>query len=91
MKNKDKDVVRLQHILEAIELTKKFTEEVNIEEFEDNLMMQSAVIRQFEIIGEASANISSQLKQHNPDVEWITIKGFRNLLIHEYFRVDILE
>lgn len=54
-------------------------------------MRQSAVIRQFEIIGEASANISDELKKCEPDVEWNTIKGFRNLLVHEYFRVDVTE
>jgi len=53
--------------------------------------MQSAIIRQFEIIGEASANISLDMKDSNPDIEWGTIKGFRNVLVHEYFRVDVGE
>jgi uncharacterized protein with HEPN domain len=39
------------------------------DEFKDDLMRQSAVIRQFEIIGEASANISDELKNHKPDIE----------------------
>lgn len=44
------------------------------------MMIRSAVIRQFEIIGEASTNVSEELKKKNPDIEWATIKGFRNLL-----------
>ncbi len=91
MKNQDKGVVRLKHILEAIELIENFTQEMSFDEFSDDLMRQSAVIRQFEIIGEASANLSEELKRSNPNIEWATIKGFRNLLVHEYFRVDVLE
>lgn len=91
MKNKDKDLVRLKHILEAIGLIESFTKEISFDEFSDDLMRQSAVIRQFEIIGEASANLSEELKGSNPNIEWATIKGFRNLLVHEYFRVDVLE
>ncbi len=91
MKNQDKDVVRLKHILKAIELIESFTEEINLDEFEGNLMVQSAVIRQFEIIGEASANLSDELKNRKSNIEWATIKGFRNLLVHEYFRVDVSE
>lgn len=88
MKNKDKDKVRLLHILEAIELIEDFSSGKNFEVFSDDKMMQSAVIRQFEIIGEATANLSDYLKENYPDVEWDIIKGFRNLLIHEYFRID---
>lgn len=54
-------------------------------------MMQNAIIRQFEVIGEAVANISLDMKENNPDIEWSTIKGFRNLLVHEYFRVYVGE
>jgi len=49
----------------------------------------SAVIREFEIIGEAAGNLPDKLKRGRPDVEWRDIKDFRNLLIHEYFGVDL--
>lgn len=54
-------------------------------------MMQSAIIRQFEIIGEAASKISEELKKNSSDIEWVTIKDFRNLFAHEYFRVDVAE
>jgi uncharacterized protein with HEPN domain len=52
-------------------------------------MRYSAVIREFEIIGEAVGKLSATLKQACPEVPWQDIKDFRNLLIHEYFGVDL--
>lgn len=91
MKNEEKDLVRIQHIVKAIGLIEKFSRNVSFDQFANDLMMQSAIIRQFEIIGEASANLSDEFKESYPAIEWRTIKGFRNLLIHEYFRVDLAE
>lgn len=88
MKNKKQDLVRLKHISKAINLVEKFCDEINIEEFAEDEMIQSAVIRQFEIIGEASTNISKDLKSKHPEVKWRDIKGFRNVLVHGYFRID---
>ncbi len=49
----------------------------------------SAVIREFEIIGEAVGKLPDNLKQRHPDIEWQDIKDFRNLLTHEYFGIDL--
>jgi len=49
----------------------------------------SAVIREFEIIGEAVGKLPDEIKQKHPDVEWQNIKDFRNILSHEYFGVDL--
>lgn len=51
-------------------------------------MLQSAVIRKFEIIGEAATSISDETKSLSTTIPWHKIKGLRNILIHEYFRVD---
>lgn len=91
MKREERDVVRVKHIYEAILLIKKFTKELNQNDFYQSEMIQSAVIRQFEIIGEAASNVSNKTQQRFPEVEWRVIKDFRNLLIHEYFRVDASE
>jgi uncharacterized protein with HEPN domain len=91
MKSREKDLVRLEHMREAIVLIEDFSEGADYEKLSNDLMMQSAIIRQFEIIGEAAANVSYALKESYPNVEWTTIKDFRNLLIHEYFRVDVGE
>ena len=52
-------------------------------------MRYSAVIREFEIIGEAVAKLPEEVKQKYTAVAWRDIKDFRNLLIHEYFGVDL--
>ena len=53
-------------------------------------MRQSAVIREFEIIGEAVGKLPDALKRDASGVAWQDIKDFRNLLIHEYFGVDLV-
>jgi len=88
MKKNEKDFVRIRHIEQAIQLIEEFVKGVPAGEFLKDLLRQSAVIRQLEIIGEAASNISEVIKKECPDIEWDKIKGFRNLVVHEYFRVD---
>ena len=52
-------------------------------------MLYSAVIREFEIIGEAVGKLEDRIKEDYPHIAWQDIKDFRNLLIHEYFGVDL--
>ena len=83
----DKDKVFLEHILEAIEEIFVFVQG-DKEVVYNDAKTKKAVSRDFEIIGEASGNISDEIKQKNPNVPWREIKDFRNVLIHEYFDVD---
>jgi len=62
---------------------------MSFENFSQDRKTFSAVIREFEIIGEAVAKIPENIKQKYQNVEWQDIKDFRNLLIHEYFGVDL--
>ncbi|MCX6350782.1 MAG: DUF86 domain-containing protein [Bacteroidetes bacterium] len=87
----ERDKVRLLHILLAINTINSFVEGITIVQFQDDLLRQSGVTRQLEIIGEAVANISEELKMKYPKVNWREIKDFKNLLIHKYFRVDSME
>ena len=57
--------------------------------FVQDRMRYSAVIREFEIIGEAVGKLPMALKDDYPDIPWHDIKDFRNLLAHEYFGVDL--
>jgi len=54
-------------------------------------MIQDAVIRNFEIIGEATKRLSQDFRQAYPNIQWQRIAGFRDVLIHDYLRVDLDE
>lgn len=89
MKKKIADEVRLRHILDAINDIEDFIGDKKFEEFLSDRMLQSACIHQLEIIGEASNHFSEQFFDKYDSIEWSEIVGLRNLLIHEYFGVDI--
>ena len=89
MQGNQKDILRLKHILDSISEIEKYTLNINFDEFSNNSMMIDASIRHLEIIGEASNHLSKEIIATYQTVEWKQIIGFRNLLIHEYFGVDI--
>ncbi|MBC7448965.1 MAG: DUF86 domain-containing protein [Hymenobacteraceae bacterium] len=87
----ERDWVRVQHMLEAIGRIESLLHDSSLETFLTDDLRQSAAIRQFEIIGEAAAVISADTVSAFPAVPWRQLKAFRNLLVHEYFRVDAVE
>ena len=83
-----RDDAYLLDILIAARQALKFVKGVKKSEFEDNDLLQSAVMRPLEIIGEAASKISSKMRKANPQIPWNEMVGMRNRLIHEYFRVN---
>lgn len=77
-----------KHILDGIVQIEQYTQNVSKEEFLNNFMIQDAVVRNLEIIGEASRNINPEIKERFPDIPWRDIIAMRNKLVHEYFSVD---
>lgn len=59
------------------------------EDFITDKKTHSAVLRSFQIIGEAANNLDEDFIESNPDVEWQKVIGMRNFIIHEYFGVDL--
>lgn len=84
-----RDKAYLEHVSTAISDVEMFVEGVTEKEFFENREKQYAVLRAFEIIGEATKNLSSELKKCNPEVDWKSIVGMRDKLIHAYFGVNL--
>jgi uncharacterized protein with HEPN domain len=82
------DFVYIDHILVCIRKILDYTREVSPAEFERNELIQDAVIRNIEIIGEASKKVSKDLKSVYPEIPWREISGMRDKLIHDYMGVD---
>lgn len=82
--------VFLEHIIESIQLIEEYAKPLTVEEFQKNKAMQDAIIRRLEIIGEAVKNVPTSFKAHHPNIPWKQMAGMRDILIHEYFDVDLL-
>jgi uncharacterized protein with HEPN domain len=81
--------ILLEEILEAIDLLQRYTDGLTYEAFAANVEKQDAVIRRLEIIGEAVKGLPEELRAAYPDTPWSEIAGARDIMIHEYFRVDL--
>jgi uncharacterized protein with HEPN domain len=79
----------LDDILEAIDRINEYVRGMDDEAFGSDRKTQDAVVRNLEVIGEASRNLSDELKALSDDIEWSKIIAFRNILVHEYFGVSI--
>ena len=83
------DKARLQHILFAINEIEKYTNGLAIEDFLDDSKTYYATIKQLEIIGEASNHLDPVLLKENEQFPWKAIRGFRNVMVHEYFTIKL--
>ena len=82
------DSLLLQDMIDAAEKIYLYTDGFSFEKFCADGKTCDAVIRNFEIIGEAANRVSENLKEQFPHIEWHKIRGFRNRIVHDYIDID---
>ena len=82
--------VYLEDILESIARIEEYTTGYDEPRFMRTAQIQDAVLRRLEVIGEAVKNVPQSLRDRYPQIPWKTIAGLRDVLIHQYFGVNLL-
>lgn len=80
--------IYIEHIYESALYIQEYTAGLTYNEFINDRKTVDAVIRNFEIIGEAGASIPSEIRQIYSEIPWKRLVGFRNILIHQYMGID---
>ena len=78
----------IEDILESGAKIIEYTEGLNFDQFASDSKTIDAVVRNFEIIGEAANRLPLEFKEHNSQIDWHRIRGFRNRIVHHYFGID---
>jgi uncharacterized protein with HEPN domain len=84
------DLAYIDHILDCIRKINEFSSGLSLKDFKTNELAQDAIIRNIEIIGEASKKISKDTKKAYYKIPWKEIAGMRDKLIHDYLGVDVV-
>ena len=82
------DKLYLIHILECLKRIEQYTFDGK-ESFFNDTKCQDAVLRNLQTMAESTQRLSSSLKSANPEIEWDGISGFRNVLVHDYFGLNL--
>lgn len=80
---------RVRDVLASIAEIREFTNEITFDEFQDDRKTIRAVLYNLAIIGESVRGIPSELEVLHPEIPWNDVRGMRNVVIHEYFQVNL--
>lgn len=83
------DRVRITHMRDACESVSRFIEGKTSSDLVNDQMLQFALVRAIEIIGEAAGRVSEGVQKSAPEIPWREAVGIRNRLVHAYFDVDL--
>ena len=83
------DTLFLEHMLQAFNRIEELLARTTREQFDGDWVIQDALIRELEIVGEAAGRVTSDLARSHPEIPWKEITGLRHKLIHDYFTVDL--
>ncbi len=78
----------LDDMLQSAQKIKRYTQGLDYDSFLADDKTIDAVVRNFEIIGEAANRIDPDFRDKNPEIEWKRMRGFRNRIVHDYFGID---
>jgi uncharacterized protein with HEPN domain len=81
-------ILYLEDMLQSMERINEYLGNLDFRKFKINYLVVDAIIRNFEIIGEASKNIPNVIQKKYPNIPWRKMYGLRNLIAHEYFGID---
>ena len=86
--SKRETILLLEDMLDSALKIKRYTSKLTFDSFFEDEKTIDAVVRNFEIIGEAANRIDIDFRTKNPEIEWKRIRGFRNRIVHDYFGID---
>ena len=81
-------ILYLEDMLQSMDRIEEYLSSLDFKKFKQTYLVVDAIIRNFEIIGEASKNIPIYIQQKYPEIPWKKMYGLRNLIAHEYFGID---
>ncbi len=81
-------ILYLEDMFQSMQRIEEYLGDLDFRKFKMTYMVVDAIIRNFEIIGEASKNIPPEIQEKYPEIPWRKMYGLRNLIAHEYFGID---
>ena len=88
MSDRRQDSLLLYDIIRSIEKIEEYTHTLSLEQLLHDERTKDAVLRNIQVIGDASKNLPPEFIQNHPDIDWRGIAGMRNIITHRYFHVD---
>ena len=88
MREAIKDRGRLEHMLSAIEYVEEFTKDISLDDFVKSKVLFFAVVKNIEIVGEATYMLTKEYKQSHQSVPWLVIEKMRHVLVHGYYTIS---
>ena len=88
MREAIKDRGRLEHMLSAIDNVEEFTQDISLDDFVKSKVLFFAVVKNIEIVGEATYMLTKEYKQSHQSVPWLVIEKMRHVLVHGYYTIS---
>ena len=88
-KSRKSDGIYVMHIVDSLQDIVDFLSGKDYSDFVESKLLINAVVRSFEIAGEATKNLTDEFRLAHPEIDWSGMAGFRDVLIHQYFGIDL--